>query len=74
MQASSQYRLGVDIVIVVAQCRNIKDKRSDQVSPQWLFHINILTVVFMKASPRESDPTERNCPAGGTLWDTVNGT
>lgn len=27
-----------------------------------------------KASPRESDPTERNCPAGGTSWDTVNGT
>ncbi len=26
-----------------------------------------------KASPRESDPTERNCPAGGTSWDTVNG-
>lgn len=29
-----------------------------------------------KTSPkeRESDPTERNCPAGGTSWDTVNGT
>ena len=28
----------------------------------------------MEASPRESDPTERNCPAGDTSWDTVNGT
>ena len=58
------------------QCRNVEAERSNWASPPrlWVFQINILTVVFMMAGPRESDPTERKCPAGGTLWDTVNGT
>lgn len=31
------------------------------------FNINILTVVFMEARSTESDPTETNCPTGGTV-------
>lgn len=60
-----QQHAGVDIAFV-SHGRNVKD---NWVSPQWLwvFCINILTVVFMKASPRQSDPTERNCPTGGTV-------
>lgn len=55
-------------VVIVAQCKNMK---GNCVSLQWfwVFQINILTVVFMKASPRESDPMKRRCPAGGILWD-----